>query len=410
MKEKRLLYTICAFLLSGNAFFFSGCDGRVADGVIIDGIAVGGMEYAEAISAVRERLRAEISPLVVHTPLKDYTLSYPTLDIRDDLPILVRLARSGNELQARWQRVWVNMEEEARLICEQNAVESVDATLTFTAEGFTYFPERTGRACDYAGFLTQVNGALSEGKGEVSLPVRTLPPAVTEEDLRQKTTLLSEFTTYFDGENAPRVNNIKLSASRISGIILQAGEEFSFNGTVGLRTEENGYESATVIQDGVFTDGIGGGVCQTSTTLFNAALLAGMEITESRNHSLTIGYVPPSLDAMVSEYSDLKFRNPSPEAVYLLAKVEGEGITFRFYGLPSGSFYKTESVTLEVVSPLTPQLIEGESEKVVRPEKKGLKSESYLLRYDGLGNLQERTLIRRDSYNPVQGIYQILPE
>ncbi len=405
---KRLLLIVCALLLSGGAFFYSGCeDGTVQENVTISGVAVGGLSYSEATSRVREKLKGELLPLTIHTPTGDYT---PTLDTIDDVEILVRIARANGSLTAKYRREWVNMESDCEELCRRIARESVDARLNFTSDGFEYFAETKGIACDYEKLLQDATAALKGAGTEISLATQEIVPTVTEDALRQKTRLLSQFTTYFDEKNVPRVNNIKLSASRISGIVLSAGEEFSFNQTVGLRTAENGYENATVIQNGVFTDGIGGGVCQTSTTLFNAALLAGMKITESRNHSLSISYVPLSLDAMVSEYSDLKFVNPYSEPVYLLSEVEGEGITFRFYGLPSGYTYETESVLLEEIAPPAPQIIEGDREYTVREEKSGAKSEGYLLTYGADGALLSRELIRQDTYATVQGIYQILPE
>ncbi len=408
---RKLLFTVCAFLLSGNAFFFCGCEsGFVSEGVQINGISVGGLEYQEAIARVRNRLSEGIKPLTIHSPAGDYTVRYPEISFTDDLSILVRIARKNENYSAKTWRNWANAERVVESICAKNAKERKDARVNFTAEGFEYFPEERGIACDYAQLMEQITQALAQNQEEVALATRETVPAVTEESLRQKTQLLSQFTTYFDETNVPRVNNIKLSSSRIAGIVLDAGEEFSFNGVVGLRTAENGYENATVIQNGVFTDGIGGGVCQTSTTLFNAALLAGMRITESRNHSLSIGYVPPSLDAMVSEYSDLKFENPYEEPVYLLSEVKGDSITFRFYGLPDGKRYQTESVLLEEVLPPPAEIVTGEWEETIREEKKGLKSESYRLTYSSDGVLLSRELIRQDSYLAVQGIYQVLPE
>ena len=231
-----------------------------------------------------------------------------------------------------------------------------------------------------------------------------------EERLREQSRPLSSFSTRFDVSNAPRSHNIFLAASRIGGTVVPPGGVFSFNKTVGARTQENGFEKAAVIQDGQFVEGVGGGVCQASTTLFNAALLAGMKITESRAHSLRVSYVAPSLDAMVSEASDLKFVNPYPFPVYLLAKAEGGEVSFSLFGTPSGMRYVTESKTLLRVAPPPAKYVEGTEEKVLRAEQEGLASESYLLTYDEEGNLLSRERIRRDSYAAVQGIVQILPE
>ncbi len=382
----------------------------MAKNVEINGIAVGGMSYRRAEDTVRKSIAAKLQPLTIFAQGEALTVRYPELSFTDNLPQLVREAKSGEKLTASVERTWADLEQTAKSFCERCAKEAQDAELSFDGEGFTYVSERAGVACDYARLIEDITQALKEGRESVELSVYEYEPTVTERALRRRTRLISTFTTYFDGNNTPRVNNIRLSASRISGLILEGGAEFSFNETVGLRTAENGYQNATVIQNGEFVDGIGGGVCQTSTTLFNAALLAGMKITESKNHTLSIGYVPPSLDAMVSQYSDLKFVNPYDTPVYLLSRVKGEGITFSFFGVPTEYRYKTESVTISVVEPPYPQLVEGKEEKTLRPEKNGLISESYLLTYERGGELLSRELIRQDKYEPVQGIYQILPE
>ena len=192
-------------------------------------------------------------------------------------------------------------------------------------------------------------------------------------------TLLSSCTTYYNTENKGRAHNIELAASRIDGIVLEPKEVFSFNGAAGERTKENGYEEAPVIERGEYALGIGGGVCQVSSTLFAAALEGGMRILESRPHSLPVSYLPPSLDAMVSTWSDLKFMNAGTHPVRIGARAEGGELTVSFFGTGEGLLYRAESVLLS----------EGEE---------GILSESYLLVFAEGGELIARTRIRRDVY------------
>lgn len=214
---------------------------------------------------------------------------------------------------------------------------------------------------------------------------------------------LSEFTTYYNEKDVGRCENIKIATSLIDGVTVQPYGEFSFNATVGRRTEEAGFQQAKIIVNGEYVLGVGGGVCQVSTTLYNAVLLAGLEITESRPHSLCVSYVSPSRDAMVSTYSDLKFFNPSAHAVYLSAKVFYGGVRIRFYGKKEGDRYEIVSKILEEIPPPPVIVKEGEKEEVIRAEKVGVKSESYLERYKGT-TLLSRKRIRVDEYRPVQGI------
>ncbi|MDE7157967.1 MAG: VanW family protein [Clostridiales bacterium] len=396
-------------LLLAGSFLFSLAGGRVPPDVTVQGVEVGGLRYSVAETLVREQIKSELLPLTIRTPKKDYVFR-SEFSFTDDVPALLRGAKSGDKLQAHVKRVWADAESALEKICEENAEEGENATVSFSVEGFTYTAERPATCCNYSALLRDVCSALESGGTEVPLSTFTRAPAITLKTLRGRTKLLSTFTTRFDGNNAVRAGNIALACSRITGTTLDAGEEFSFNKTVGKRTKENGFGEAIVIFDGEFVPGVGGGVCQASTTLFNAALRAGLTITESRSHSLSISYVSPSLDAMVSEYSDLRFINPYEFPVYIGARTGKNTVTFDVFGAPDGYRYETESVVLKRVSPPEPKRIEGAENACIRAEKEGLTSESYLLVYDSEGNLISRKKLRRDSYAALQGIYQVAPE
>ncbi|MEG1582303.1 MAG: VanW family protein, partial [Clostridia bacterium] len=120
----------------------------------------------------------------------------------------------------------------------------------------------------------------------------------------------SKFATYFDSGNVPRASNICEALKAFDGKVLMPNEMLSFNETTGKRNAENGYLPAKIISGGKYIEGYGGGVCQASTTLYNAALIAGLEIIEVHQHSLKVGYVDASFDAMVNiGSSDLKMKN-----------------------------------------------------------------------------------------------------
>ncbi len=213
---------------------------------------------------------------------------------------------------------------------------------------------------------------------------------------------LASYTTYFSQNDGGRCENIRLAAASLDGIALQPYGELSFNGAVGPRTEKNGYKTAKIIVQGEFVDGVGGGVCQVSTTLYNAALLSGLTVLESHPHSLRVGYVPPSRDAMVSSYSDLRLYNPYSETVYLTASVVDGSLRITFYGKPTDFTYSIESRTLaELPPPDLPQ--DGEpSADYLRPPVWGIKSEAYLKTYQK-GVLVSVKRIRSDVYAPQAG-------
>lgn len=211
---------------------------------------------------------------------------------------------------------------------------------------------------------------------------------------------LFSFTTYFNTNDGGRCENIALAAARIDGLALQPYGEFSFNAVVGKRTEENGFKQAKIISQGEFVLGVGGGVCQVSTTLYNAALLSGLTVTEHHPHSLAVAYVSPSRDAMVSSGSDLKLFNPLDETVYFSARVGDGSLTVTLRGKRTELTYELESKTLAAVPVLPP--VETLNEKEVREGRDGIKSEAYLKTYQN-GVLIGVRRLRTDVYAPVRG-------
>ena len=214
---------------------------------------------------------------------------------------------------------------------------------------------------------------------------------------------LSSYTTYFNEEEKGRCENITIAASLIDGATIQPYGEFSFNKTVGRRTATAGFRQAKIIVNGEYVLGVGGGVCQVSTTLYNAALKSGLEIQEFHAHSLQVSYVPPSRDAMVSTECDLQLYNPYSDPVYVAAKVFDGGLRVTFYGKNVGDRYEIIASVIEETPPPPPIFKEGEKEEIIRSPKNGVKSEAYLERYRG-EKLLSRKRLRRDEYRPIQGI------
>ncbi|MDR0383723.1 MAG: VanW family protein [Christensenellaceae bacterium] len=177
----------------------------------------------------------------------------------------------------------------------------------------------------------------------------------------QNVVLRAEFqTTFYD--NPQRKHNISLSISKFNNLIINAGDEVSFNNVVGKRTKENGFLDAKIILDGEYVDGIGGGVCQTSTTIFNAVILAGLEITESHNHSLPSHYVPLGKDAMVSSGADLRFVNNTGKQIIFKTGVNDNIVWVKIYGRSKGENinYALSTNIIKEYPPKNVYLLNGE--------------------------------------------------
>jgi vancomycin resistance protein YoaR len=173
----------------------------------------------------------------------------------------------------------------------------------------------------------------------VPLPTVATSPALTTraaKDLGVKE-LVSTFTTTFNAGDVPRVHNIGLIAAAVHGSLVRPGETFSMNRATGERTAAKGYRTAHVIRNGELVDGLGGGVCQAGTTMFNAVFFAGLPVLERRNHSLHISHYPMGRDATLNwPGTDLKFRNDSPYGIYLTGHATASALTFSLWSTSRG--------------------------------------------------------------------------
>ena len=295
-------------------------------------------------------------------------------------------------------------------IVADSLIKPKDATITFNPNEeklFSFTVEESGRVINRDKLRAKIEYALLSGKNEIFVKSEPISALTTLSMLKKQTNLRAEYTTLYPYSSPERKNNIALAVSFINGYVIGSGESFSFNECVGLRSEERGFLPAKVILEGKFADGVGGGVCQVSTTLYNAALLAGLTIEECHRHSLRVDYVPPSFDAMVSDYvSDLKIKNESGAPVYIRGISNGNQLTFQIYGLTSPYRYELVSEVLEVKEAKREILPKVTGEEVDVYPKNGLISEGYLYIYEG-ENLKEKRKIRSDEYNALDGVFYV---
>ena len=230
--------------------------------------------------------------------------------------------------------------------------------------------------------------------------------------------LKSSFHTYYGSSSVDRRHNIERSLSAFNGLRLEPNVEYSFNTITGRRTEQNGYRKANIIMNDEYVEGFGGGVCQTSTTLYNALLLAGVEITEVRRHSLPSSYVALGFDAMVSYgTSDLKFVNKTNLPIFIRTYTTDTDLFVEVYGVPQNPEYKIKRVT-EVIKRIPPKpekvvvdkegeyahlVIYSDESAVLSYAKDGYEVNAYLEYYLG-ESLIERKLIRHERYKAQQGV------
>lgn len=199
--------------------------------------------------------------------------------------------------------------------------------------------------------------ALSSDKEVITLSAKVIPARVTKSALEKAlfSGVMGSWTSYFTVSNVPRTANVRLSAERVNDTVLMPGESFSYDKTVGPRTAQNGFKVAGVYINNKVEQGLGGGVCQTSSTLYSAVLYANLEIVSRTSHSLPVSYMPPGQDATIAEgYIDFIFKNNTDHPIKISATINGGSITCKIIGTPvPGQKVVINNSTTAVYTPTT---------------------------------------------------------
>ncbi len=226
----------------------------------------------------------------------------------------------------------------------------------------TVKPSRIGRYLDPRDLGSRIREVIPRRSNRtLGLNVQPIMPSLTtlQANAMNIRECISKFSTSFDSGNKSRVHNIREAANAIDGNILSPGEVFSFNETVGPRSAETGYLEAPVMVDDDLVPGIGGGICQVSSTLYNAVLLANLSVVARSNHSMAPAYIPAGRDATVAyDYIDFRFRNDGLSHVLIKFLVTNNTITAKVYGhVPSG---QEVSIVTSVDEKIPPGIIKKE--------------------------------------------------
>ena len=287
---------------------------------------------------------------------------------------------------------------------KSSETEKIESKIAFEPDAqediFKYEVGKDGR---HIGENTYRRILSSIDKGEVAKDYLDIDKVKSIGDMENDTKLLAKYTTKYSTSGEARKTNIRLAAKYINGSIIKAKEQFSFNEVVGERTAERGFREAKVIVNGEYVKGYGGGVCQVSTTLYNAWVLAGGGVIYASSHSLPPHYIDLSRDAMVSSYNDLILVNNGESPLYVRSISNNDSITFEIYGEETNVKYAIESETTKVIPAETKYIGDTtENEEYYEIEVSGgspaYESRAYLLTYDMDGKLLERKLLREDSY------------
>lgn len=246
---------------------------------------------------------------------------------------------------------------------------------SYTKEPYSVTPSSNG--LDFNISIEEAQKLVDESKDECTIPLKTLYPKVTTNDIGLDAfpDLLATFSTKYYASNKNRTTNLKLAANKINGCVLLPNEIFSYNEVVGERTIAAGYKEAATYVNGQVVDGLGGGICQISTTLFNAALFANLEMVELYNHQFVPSYAGAGRDAtVVYGAKDFKFKNTRQYAIKITCTVSGGIAKFNIYGLKEKNEYDVK-ITSKITS-RTSSYIKSTTYRTLSQNGKNIKTET----------------------------------
>mgnify|MGYP002674543802 CR=1 FL=1 len=287
-------------------------------------------------------------------------------------------------------------------------VKSEPQDATYTTDPFEIIPHKNGIDFD----VEKAKEALKEQKDEYVIELIITEPKVHTNEIGEEAfpDLLSSFSTKYDESNVPRSKNLKIALSKLNGVVIMPGEVFSYNKTLGKRTVEEGYQYANGFAGGKVVPMLAGGICQISSTLYDAALYANMKIVERHNHMFQAGYVEPGKDATVVYGSlDFQFENTRKYPVMLKTKSGGGLAEIKIFGIKEEVEYDIEIITevqsytsYNVVYENDTSLAPG-TESVAQWGLKGCRSKTYRI-ISLNGQEISKELLSTDSYSPLNKI------
>ena len=278
----------------------------------------------------------------------------------------------------------------------------------YTKEPFAIHPEVEG--VDFN--VEEAKALLQEDKEQYEIPLTITKPKITTSQIGSEAfpDLLGTYSTKYDASIIDRSTNLKIACQKINDKVILPGETFSYNQTLGERTAAAGYKNAKVYENGEVVDGIGGGICQISSTLYNSVLKANMEVTERRNHQFVTSYTPAGRDAtVVYGMTDFKFKNTRTYAIKIKATCSNGIATVSIYGIKEENEYtvsfntKTISTIPYTVKYVDDSTLPAGTEKVKQVGANGMITETYIIKSLN-GKVVSSKLLSKDTYNAMQRI------
>lgn len=415
----------------------------IENGTMINGVNVGGMDYYDAEKLIYDVFKEKSENFSLTLKYKDKTWTFDKDDfkVNSEIHTIIEEAQKRNEIVESYEKqtetlkdlqnngasvnvafnyIFVGLDEKIDEIIKEIEIEPVNSEIKFNAKNsnpFEVTEHKNGLRVNKEQLYFDINEQFNK-TNNVEVEIKTFEQVadVTKQENLENTTQISTFVTYVSDSTGGRKSNVKKALDCFNGFVVEPNETVSFNKVTGPHTLDNGYKIATIIYNGRYVDGVGGGICQASTTLYNALLLADAEILEVHKHTLPVKYVPLAMDAMVSDYvADLKFKNVSDEPLYIQTVCDSESVRVNIYGKKLDKEIKTRSETLETIKhtgdKIVPDtnkeysdkvLFKGEQYRLTYP-RNGYEAKAYVEYYVDGKKVEEKE-IRHEIYKPQNGI------
>lgn len=406
--------------------------------VKINEVDISGLSRDEAIDLLKKELKNDIVDKEIEVYYENYTKKIKLSNIIEDYKYektvneAYNIGRESNFLKRIIKIIQVRkkyynyklefdynfgkIEEVSNTIKKELDKEKKEASISFNDNKFNITKESIGIKVDNKKLTGNIINSLNNDVYKINIPVEKVMPKLTKKELSKINGEIGKFTTYFSSSNTNRVQNIKVATEALNNKLLLKDEILSFNETTGKRDKSKGYKKADIIINGELVPGYGGGVCQVSTTLYNAVLLSNLEVIERYHHSIPSTYIEKGKDATVAYgYLDFRFKNPFDYPVYIYGESNENRVTFKIYGDKNRKTnkIKIQSDIIEIVDYNTDKEIDNSlksGEKIiVEKGRKGYKVKTYKLIYKE-NKLMDKMLISYDYYRPKEEVIKIGPE
>lgn len=399
--RRKVIYgVLSAILIAGIAFFGYFLYHRhqikqllaqegIYQNITIDGMDMSGKSKEEALQMLQQAHPAESNVLTFR--YEEDTWDVPFLDIeagyhleqaveqayntgrsgteKENYKVGATLLKENIDIALDFSYNTEKLKEKLQVIAQEFDREAVDSTVSRKNGSFVVTPEKVGRVMNQEQTIAEAAEVLdTHTSGTASIIAEETQPKITAEQNGHVKDLLGSFSTAYNNSDPNRNINLRVGCNYINGTVVAPGEVFSTNANLGPQTYAGGYKDAAIYNNGKVEKGIAGGVCQVSSTLYNAVLMAELEVVERQPHSMKVGYVPLGRDAAIAgTYKDLKFKNNTPYPILIEAYASGGQLVMNIYGEETRS--SGRSVSYETVFEATvPKLPEVVTEDPEMPE------------------------------------------